>query len=135
MTVAIVLASVLTMRTCLIACLALLGCSNGSSGAGASDEPQGMVKIDGGGSVTVKDRNNSDLPGSPFLCGGGNCGGSDVVSTTHSITFTPTPATGFKFMSAMIDLGDGSPTPVAAGAVIPVDPAVGWALEVVFEPL
>lgn len=94
-----------------------------------------MVKIDGAGSVTVKDQNNSDLPDSPFTCGGGNCGDTGVVSTTHSITFTPTPATGFKFTSATIELGSGSPTPVTAGTVISVDPAVGWALGVVFDPI
>lgn len=94
-----------------------------------------MVKIDGAGSVTVKDQNNSNLPDSPFTCGGGNCGGTNIVSTTHSITFTPAPATGFKFTSATIDLGSGSPTPVTAGTVISVDPAVGWALGVVFDPI
>lgn len=94
-----------------------------------------MVKIDGAGSVTLKDQNHNDVPGSPFSCGGGNCGGSDAVSTTHSITFTPTPAAGYKFTSATIDHGDGSPTPVTAGTAISVDPAAGWALEVVFDPL
>jgi hypothetical protein len=123
------------MRTFLVACLALLGCGGGSSGTGASGEPQGMVKIDGAGSVTVKDQNNSNLPDSPFTCGGGNCGDTSVVSTTHSITFTPTPATGFKFTSATIELGSGNPTPVTAGTVISVDPAAGWALEVVFDPI
>jgi hypothetical protein len=123
------------MRMCLVACLALLGCGSGSSGTGANGEPQGMVKIDGAGSVMVKDQDNSDLAGSPFSCGGGNCGGTDVVSTTHSIRFTPTPTTGFKFTSATIELGDGSPMPVTAGAAITVDPAVGWALGVVFDPI
>lgn len=94
-----------------------------------------MVKIDGAGSVMVQDQNKSNLPGSPFMCGGGNCGGTNVVSTTHSITFTPTPATGFKFTSATIELGSGSPTPVTAGTVISVDPGVEWALGVVFEPI
>jgi hypothetical protein len=94
-----------------------------------------MVKIDGAGSVTVKDQSNSDLLGSPFTCGGGNCGGTDAVSTTHSITFAPTPATGFKFTSATIELGSGNPTPVTAGTAIVVDPAVGWALGVVFDPI
>jgi hypothetical protein len=118
---------------CLVACLALLGCSSGSSVP--SGDPQGMVTIDGAGSVTVKAQDNSNLPGSPFTCGGGNCGGTSVVSTTHSITFTPAPATGFKFTSATIELGSGSPTPVTAGAAISVDPAAGWALGVVFDPL
>ena len=94
-----------------------------------------MVKIDGAGSVTVKDQSNSDLLGSPFTCGGGNCGGTDAVSTTHSITFAPTPATGFKFASATIQLGSGNPTPVTAGTMILVDPAMGWALAVVFDPI
>jgi len=120
---------------CLVACLVLLGCGSGSSGTGAGDELGGMVKIDGAGSVTVKDQNNSDLPGSPFTCGGGNCGGTDVVTTTRSITFTPTPATGFKLTSAMIELGSGSPTPVTAGTAISVDPAMEWALGVVFDPI
>ena len=121
------------MRMYLVAYLALLGC--GSSDGGAGGEPQGMVKIDGAGSVTVKDQNNSALSGSPFACGGGNCGGTDVVSTTHSITFMPTPATGFKFTSATIELGDAGPAPVTAGTAISVDPAVGWVLGVVFAPI
>jgi len=123
------------MRTCLVVCLALFGCGNVSSGTSAGDEPQGMVKIDGAGSVMVKDQKNSDLLGSPFTCDGGNCGGTSAVSTTHSITFAPTPATGYKFTSATIELGSGSPTPVTEGTVISVDPAVGWALGVVFEPI
>ena len=94
-----------------------------------------MVKIDGAGSVMVKDQNNSDVPDSPFTCGGGNCGDTNVVSTTHSIAFTPTPATGFKFTSATIELGSGSPTPVTPGTVISVDPAAGWTLGVVFDPI
>jgi hypothetical protein len=55
-------------------------------------------------------------------CGGGNCGGTSAVLTTHSIAFAPRPATDLEFTSATIELGSGSPTPVTAGTVISVDP-------------
>lgn len=123
------------MRSCLLAVL-LIGC--GGTGRGGADdtggEPQGVVSIDGDGSVAVTDGADAALPGSPFSCTGGNCGGTDVTTTAMSIKFTPTAAGGSTFMRATIEHGgSGTTTPVTPNTAITVTPADGWRLQVVFE--
>lgn len=124
------------MRTYLLAVL-FIGCGGTNGGGGddtGGDEPQGVVSIDGEGMVAVTDGGNTALPGSPFSCTGGNCGGTDIVTTATSIKFTPTAAGGSTFSRATIEHGDsGTTTPVTPNTAITVSPSNGWRLQVVFE--
>jgi len=111
-----------------------MGC--GTSGSSGGDDNGGdamaSVKIDGAGSVAVADAGGAALPGSPFACTGGNCGGTDVATTTTSIKFTATPTPPSTLLSATIEIGGGTPTSVTAATAITVDPAAGWTLTIVF---
>ena len=111
-----------------------MGC--GTSGSSGGDDNGGdamaSVKIDGAGSVAVADAGGVALPGSPFACTGGNCGGTDVATTTTSIKFTATPTPPSTLLSATIEIGGGTPTSVTAATAITVDPAAGWTLTIVF---
>src|SRR3954447_18985063 len=103
------------MRACLIVLVAVVGCGGGASGDDGTGDPgdsaQGMVKIDGEGSVTVKAQGGAAVSGSPFSCTGGNCS-DEVVSTARSITFTPTPVATSRFARATIELGGSEKTAV-----------------------
>jgi len=122
------------MRACLL--LLLVGCGGTNGGAGGDDtggEPQGVVSIDGEGSVAVTDGGGAALPGSPYSCSGGNCGGTDVTTTATSIRFTATPGAGSTLSSATIERGGGAQMAVTANTAITVSPSDGWRLQIVFE--